>query len=271
MNVKLYKDRNWLESKYSKDNLSQREVARICKVKEDSAVNYWMKKFRIPIRSHSESSHLANANHCNLSSEALEWINGELLGDGCVHAYNKYSALIVYSSKFPKYIKYVSNTLKSFGIKQAGKIHKQRDKKWNCFYYCYNSLCYEELLLLRQKWYPNNKKIVPRDIKLTPLLCRQWYIGDSHLEHPKDSRPNIVISTCGFPIPDVEFLKEKLINLGFKTTRYPNNNSIHISVHSTKEFLNYIGPCPVKDYQYKWDYYKKEKEVNTEIKVLPQG
>ncbi|GAJ16965.1 unnamed protein product, partial [marine sediment metagenome] len=38
---------------------------------------------------------------------------------------------------------------------------------------------------------------------------------------------------------------------GFQCTR-ESDNKIHISTKSTKDFLNYIGPCPVKCYEYKW-------------------
>ncbi|GAH48227.1 unnamed protein product, partial [marine sediment metagenome] len=118
----------------------------------------------------------------------------------------------------------------------------------------------EELLSIWKKWYPNRKKIVPRDIKLTPLTVRQWYIGDGCLVPHNSGRSHIILCTEGFPIADVKWLADKLINLGFKATQYVSNIS-HISVYSTEDFLNYLGPCPVKDYKYKWNYYKR-KEVN---------
>lgn len=113
-------------------------------------------------------------------------------------------------------------------------------------------------MVLRKKWYPKGKKIVPKDIVLTPLTIRQWYIGDGCLYRPpKNGRPRITLHTTGFPMLDVKWLIERLIKLGFKTTYQPHNNSIYISVYSVKDFLNYIGPCPVEDYQYKWDYYNQ--------------
>ena len=62
------------------------------------------------------------------------------------------------------------------------------------------------------------------------------------------------LSTCGFSISDVEWLISQLNELGFKATRMSSNNVIHISTYSAKAFLNYIGKCPVKCYQYKWNY-----------------
>ena len=77
-------------------------------------------------RNMSEAFHSARGNHCKLSQEAIEWISGELLGDGCLQSQSKYSALFSYTSKYWEYINYVADTLKSFGIEQIGKIYKYR-------------------------------------------------------------------------------------------------------------------------------------------------
>ena len=257
---KLYRNKEWLERKYIGEEKSDRQIANEYGV-VSGTVGYWRKKFNIITRNRGEAIHLAKANHCTLSSEAIEWINGELLGDGRLMSYSKYSAQFAYGSKFFDYCKYVSETLNSFGINQCGKINEHYYKEMNCYTYFYGSLYYEELLPIHKKWYLYGKKIVPRDLELTPITCRQWYIGDGSLQLPKclTFLPYIVLCTCGFSIDDVEFLKEKLNNLGFKATRYNCNNLIHISTKSTKNFLSYIGPCPVNFYQYKWDYYKKRR------------
>lgn len=188
--------------------------------------------------------------------KAIEWINGELLGDGCLRSRHSCSACFSYASKYSEYIQYVSDKLESFGIERVGKIRKYYHKKYNCPNYCYCSRDYKKLISIFQQWYPEGKKIVPKDIELTPLTCRQWYIGDGSLSKETRwyGRSAIKLATCGFSIPDVNWLIKKLNILGFKLKRQPFNNSIRISVHSTKDFLDYIGKCPVKCYQYKWAY-----------------
>jgi len=250
---KKYYGRQWLNQKYIEEKLSITKIAKICKVGY-TTIKYWLKKYDIPIRSEGEAVHLAKANHCNLNQKAREWINGELLGDGCLMSYSPYSTMFQYSSKYREYIQYVSDTLKSFEIEQAGKIIKRQDKKCDCYFYQYASRCYVELLPIRKRWYPHGKKIIPRDIKLSPTTLRQHYIGDGSLGHLKYSRPYIRLSTDSFPIPDVEWLVKQLNRLGFNTKRQLSSNVIRISAHSTKEFLNYIGKCPVSCYQYKFNY-----------------
>lgn len=248
-----YYDRQWLYQKYIEEKLSITKIAEICGV-GCTTIKYWLKKYSIPIRSESEAVHLALANHCNLTQKAREWINGELLGDGCLMSPSPYSAMFQYGSKYREYIQYVSDTLKSFGIEQAGKIIKRQDKRWECHFYQYCSRCYVELLAVRKRWYPYGKKIIPRDIKLSPITLRQHFIGDGSLGHLKYSRPYIRLSTNSFPIPDVEWLVEQLNKLGFKSKRQLSSNIIRISAYSTKEFLNYLGNCPASCYRYKFNY-----------------
>jgi len=249
--IKKYQNKEWLENKYQEQILSQKDIGKICKV-AGNTIGYYLRKFNIPIRSRGEYQHLATGNHCNLSQKTIEWINGELLGDGCLQSRSPWSARFTYSSKHKEYIEYIRDTLKYFGIKQAGKIYKIYHKERNYYDYRYESRCYIELLSIRKQWYPKGKKIVPKDIKLTPITCRQWYIGDGYLIYQKKHKTRIRLATCGFLISNVNYLIRKLKELDFKIARQPHSNIIGISSYSTKNFLDYIGRCPVKCYQYKW-------------------
>ena len=185
-------------------------------------------------------------NHCHLSKEALEWINGELLGDGHLNCRSACSARFVYASKHFEYINYVSNTLAGFGIIQSGKIQKRIAT------YKYASLSYSDLFDIWLAWYVYGSKQIPKDLELTPVVCKQWYIGDGNLSAFGHRIPSVRLATCGFSITDVLWLVTKLNHLSFKSTYQQNNNTIHISAYSTKEFLKYIGDCPTECYKYKW-------------------
>ena len=248
-----YLDREWLNDKYWKEGLSINEIAELCKVGY-AIIWYWLNKLGIPRRSQSEANHLARGNHCILLFKSIEWVNGELLGDGYLRSDTIYSARFAYTSKHLEYIQYISDTLKSFGIEQSGKIREEYNKNQGNHSYRYHSLHYEELYPIYKRWYPKGKKIVPKDIKLTPLTCRQWYIGDGCLQHSKRMMKFIVLHTNGFKPNDVEWLKNRLTKMGFISTRRLSDNAIGISAYSTKGFLDYIGDCPVDCYRYKWKY-----------------
>ena len=247
-----YRNKNWLYEKYIKEELSTTQIAKLCKI-TDVIVGQWLKRFNISCRSLGESVYLSKANHCQLSKKAINWMEGELLGDACIFSGSPYTAFFSYSSQYQEYIDYVINTLQSFGIR-CGKVQKRYHKKSNTYSYSFHSYTYKELLDIRKHWYPKGIKIVPRNIKLNSLMVRQWHTGDGCLKHHKEGRPNIELNTCGFSISDVEWLVKQLNKLGFKAMRWAFHNTIGISTKSTKAFLNYIGSSPTKCYNYKFDY-----------------
>ena len=92
---KLYRNKDWLNNIYLKEKLSTTKIAKICNV-SDETIRCRLKKNNISCRSISESVHLAKTNHCNLSIEAINWIYGELLGDGCLQPISPFSARFQY-------------------------------------------------------------------------------------------------------------------------------------------------------------------------------
>mgnify|MGYP001636530336 CR=1 FL=1 len=228
-------------------------------------IRRWMERYNIPSRSSGEGSHLVQGNHCEISSGLQEYLDGELLGDGGLFSHSQYSATFSYCSKHLEYLKYVKNTLLNYGVRQSGNIITQQVKrvtgdKLDADYYYYQSLCYAEFLPYYERWYPNGKKSVPKDIKLTVTTLKFWYIGDGTLIHAPNSRDSIRLCTMGFSIPDVKFLVTQLSELGFKVTHQPAHNTILISTESTLDFLTYLQGSPVDCYKYKWDYQDNRKQ-----------
>lgn len=223
-------------------------------------VMYWMKKFGILTRSISEACRIARSNHVDLTPMTLEFLNGLLLGDGHLDNH-KWSAAYYHSSKHKDYLKWLSKKLVHFGIFQSGKIIRQeRDSRFpeNKIYHIvafhYASHCFVELKTLQSKWYLKNgdklRKIVPKDLVLTPETCLSWYIGDGSLTWDG----GIILSTMGFEVSDIRFLIESLKSLGFKSSVRACCTT-RIWTRSAKNFLNYIGPCPEdieSIYGYKW-------------------
>ena len=246
----IYKDKNWLINKYWKNKLDQNQIASLGNCHSITILR-WMQKLNIPVRTKSEAAYKVAGNYLDLSLEAMDFINGELLGDGCVVSYSKSSAQFNYSSKYEEYLNWLSIQLNKYGIKQSGKIHKCYTK-WGLAYQ-YQSCSYKPLQILRKKWYPNGKKIIPKDIKLTGLSCRQWYIGDGSLEHNKRGKDGIRLATNGFRKRDVLFFINLMGKKGIKAKRL-KSNVIRISTISTKDFLQFIGDCPISCYKYKWQY-----------------
>lgn len=264
MERELYKHRRWLKSQYEKK--SSNEIAKKCGVK-GTTIRWWLHKFKIKIRSLSEAHSLAQSNHVNLTKEALEFLVGNLLGDGHLAIQSKVSAWYSNGSKFKSFSEWLSDRFSSYGMEQLGKICKCSDKvpgyNKKHTYFNYASKHYIELKEIHKKWYRKARederyktgrqrkwiKILPEDLKLTPLVCLMWYLGDGHLNKVGKY---ILMCTNGFEKEEVARLAAMLNGLGFTGWRQNCNNSIYIPTKSTKDFLNYIGPCPIECYNYRW-------------------
>ena len=101
----------------------------------------------------------------------------------------------------------------------------------------------------RKEWYPNGIKIVPHSIKLTPIVVLHWYIGDGSIS---DSN-GITLCTDSFDESSIFFLLQELLQLNFDPIHSEKRNRIIIPNRRVREFLSYIGKCPVESYEYKWN------------------
>lgn len=267
--AKLYRNADWLRKAYEKKSSNQ--IARECCV-DGVTIRNWLRKFSIPVRGRAEAASLRQSNHVVLTAKALEFLIGELLGDGHLESFNLFSAGFMRGSSYESFIEWISRQLASFGIEQVGRIYRQisrfpgRGK--DCIGFHYSSKKYVELKPLHSKWYRKARedekgsasrqrrwvKIIPKDLKLTPLACLMWYLGDGCVNNR-----SVNLNTHGFSVFEVDFLRDLLGKLGFETTRH-KSKVIHILTKSAKDFLNYIGPCPVECYKYRWQLGYKNKK-----------
>lgn len=287
---KLYKNKSWLETQYLKNKKSTPKIAARCNCTAPTVRN-WLKKFHIPVRSPCEAIWLVCSNHVNLIKRVKEFLEGELLGDGHLGHQSKRSSFYSHSSKSKRYLEWLSEELWRYGIEKVGKKRIYVRESWHTFpnrgnkliydvTFFYGSRSYVELKALWAKWYLENPiknvkpayiKIIPPDLELTPLVCRQWYIGDGSFSN--EYRYITLNTQCFakgdevFHRNDIDLLVFKLRKLGFKITRQANN--IHICTQSAKSFLDYIGPCPeaIKTvYGYKWgSFYKAHPELKKKL------
>ena len=124
---------------------------------------------------------------------------------------------------------------------------------------------------LRKRWYDTSvkpaKKIVPKDVNLSPLSLSVWYQGDGYLMNltsGKDyTHPAIGLSTQSFTYDECKFLARKLSELydfdvkvyemKYKSTG-KKRPVIYITGHvSVGRFLRITKPWMCKCFEYKWD------------------
>ena len=256
-------DRHWLEEQHVQNNLTQSQIGEMLGV-SGSTVGIWLKKYGV-----SKESPYTTGNHVHLTPNTLQFIEGNLLGDGALDAPSKISARYLHGSKFRSFLSnYLRPKLLKYGFKPSGQIYKDERT------YYFVTKAYRELADLWQKWYqPSTKKgrrfekHVPDDLILTPSVLREWHIGDGCLMRDSQRKNHSVravrLSTNGFTLPEVELLAEKLTDIGIQSTvRLQKNYSRPVGwvifltgLKSIIPFFDTIGSCPLElipIYGYKW-------------------
>jgi len=229
---------NYLIEEYKTNTIP--EIAIKLGVSTETVQEHYFPKYGIKKRSSGESLYL-KTKPANLTSLEFEIINGMLLGDGNLYVSNRYefrNASLQYTCHYME----VLNDVRYKVLERLGwhlKTNSYLDKRTNKRYtnYAIMSHSYPDLTILRNKWYPNGIKIVPKDLILTSETCYWWYLGDG-----TSGNSSLRLCTNGFTENDVKFLVSKMpIECNYYTTQGPMINII--KRRERRRFLDYIGPC----------------------------
>lgn len=108
-----------------------------------------------------------------------------------------------------------------------------------------NSVVWSEL---RNHWYKDNFKFVPRTIKLNPKILAWWYMGDGSSTWTLDKKSvSCTLSTQGFSKEDTLFLQQQLSNLSISTRiRYVKVKDS--TNHNTGWIINFSGQENVRNF-----------------------
>lgn len=199
----------------------------------------------IKIRSISEGVNLTltEKDHITLSKENEEILIGNLIGDGCLRKRDKETrARYSHVDKNSEYLVWLKSCFERDNITFSDiYIHK----KSGCF--ALQSHTFEVFNKYKSLFYPDKKRIVPQNIKLTPIILRQWYISDGS------------VATHGGryiakEIKDPTILLDELHKIfGNEVKYHQSSGKFYFPKSCVLDFLNYIGESPVDCYKYKWE------------------
>lgn len=217
------------------------------------AVYIKFRRANIRRRSMADSQSL-NANYISLSNELIDFINGLLLGDGCV-VYSPYKRSCTYShtDKNKDYLIWLKDQFLNFGVR-CGKIKSNSNNT-----YAIRTLYYRDFVVFRVLWYPDGKKKIPLDCLITPIGLFNWYIGDgSYYKHTNGRTGGDKVVICSeFDRDGRDGLSKQLNNIGISNTIY--KNALYIKAGGRKTFFNYITnhnfTIP-ECYKYKFNFSK---------------
>lgn len=220
-----------------------------------ASIRYFLLKNDIKIRSVKESvEKFAKKSDLILDDFFMQNFIGWILGDGGLRiCKNRINPYFTYTDLKKDHIDYVSSILYKYNIKHSINIHK----KSSC--YCIQSEARPEFHKIYNLFYgyeglnENNqkRKILP-NIILTPIILRNWYIGDGCSSKCARSFNHRGSITCKYKN---DFILNQFKNLfGDIKCYYDKRNSYkyHFNNKNLIKLLSYIGECPVDGYKYKW-------------------
>lgn len=183
-----------------------------------------------------------------LNKEQEEVLIGSMLGDGCLYKHKNSKNPYFYISRKLEdldYLNYQFEIFKSFSNYNDPKIFDILDKRTKKIYHqCkFVTRTCEVFKSYYEKWY-NNVKILPIDLKLTPLICAIWFCDDGTISRSKTcNRIKLKLSTHCFTKDENIRLKNILsstFNEYFGIVRDNGNFYITSADSGTKKFIKYI-------------------------------
>lgn len=176
-----------------------------------------------------------------LSIDNISIINGFMLGDFHIETISPYTARISSSFKYKEICDLAKSHLPVEYQKDGFSYSRGKQ------YFNIKTLGYSNFLDIRNLWYVDSFKRIPKNLILDQKSCYWWYIGDGHRRES-----GVQLSTDGFLLEDVDMLVQKLSYLGFQCNRHANNR-IYMREKSVKQFLNWISVLEIpKCYEYKF-------------------
>lgn len=247
-------DEEWLREQYIEKKRSAQDIADKYGCSDTSIYNA-LEHYNIETRKQE--------NHCNVTEKFLGLLDGTLLGDGWLTGGNTSAQYGIEQNNKP-YIKWMYNKFNNFNI--DGRIRKRtrtREETAESFgrtvpdnnkeftYHYFNTFYYKELKEQHIRWYPNNVKVIPKDIHITPLSMFIWFLEDGSAYW--GSTKKIHFYTNGFDKEYVIMLKNKLsdkidipsLSL-YETSKERGEQPVLIinRVDDMYKFINYILDIP---------------------------
>ena len=221
-------------------------------------------KSGVQLRSKSESVSMATAtldySQTFMSEDIIEWTDGFLLGDGLVNlsgrSKNKFmSARFSIDSSQKEWTTYAMSKFISYRPSEPKTYNQINEKTPNPIWQS-RTLTHPDIVSQAKRWYPDGKKHVPIDVRITPTSLMLWYLGDgSFCNHGESNGSSLRFATCGFlPEENETILMPKLKALGLSCHRCQNKNDIIIDAACTYRFFDIIGcESPIDCYKHKFE------------------
>lgn len=137
---------------------------------------------------------------------SMQLIEAALLGDGSIVPNGNGWKFVEGHRKDHNYAQVIHEWLGECAISLRSRTSGYGTKMLDA-----SSKSYTVLKSLRDKWYPDGKKLVPQDLSwIDDFAIAKWYMDDGHLVHDSDQQDRAAFATHGFSEDDVKRLANKL-------------------------------------------------------------
>lgn len=224
-----------------------------------ATIRYFLINNDITIRNVKESVKKFQK-ECNIIIDSFldENIVGWILGDGGMRIMkNSINPFFNYTDKKEDHILYISSILTKYGIKNninfnsnnsCYQLQSETRPEFHKYYDLFYG--YEGLNENNQK-----RKILP-NITLTPIILKNWFIGDGSSVKQNGTNNHKGQISCkyknDFIIDQLNKIHEDISVYSYKTATGTTCYTYHFSNKNFIKFLEYIGECPIESYKYKW-------------------
>lgn len=222
-----------------------------------------------------------NKSNISILNEARDYIDGLIISDGNIHC--KYARTGYYNQGclYREWLEFISNDLYEYNIictiDNGRFLTGGLNSKNGSVRYSLITKSYLEFRTMKDRWYSKYynvdeystrfwhldeetdewfiwKKIIPKDIILTPECVLNWYLGDGCISKYKyQNGYRIRLSTDGFSREDIIYLTDILSEVINIKCLISNKQIAIYKQSSIRSFLDYISDLPHPScYNYKF-------------------
>lgn len=207
-------------------------------------------------RGPTENTLKAKGNFCKpFSKNFISYLDGLLISDGSITKPNGCSVCSSYRQHCInlQWLKIIQSKFLLYGgIKSKIDVENYTNKIWNL-----RTLHYDQITTLRNRWYHNDVKIIPKDLDFSKDFMKNWIYGDGSL-----NKKTLTLATDSFSENDINWLVEKLnASLGITFRKNYRKESVSGEPQfrltlcfrdGLSKLYDYIGKCDVACFSYKW-------------------
>ena len=186
-----------------------------------------------------------------------ELFDAHMIGDGSLiyrHKNRDKHPSFSMCNKQEQYLIWLTTQMEIFNERPVwcrSAVDKRTGNLSECYYLI--ALQRPEFSIEYQRWYSNNgAKNIPLDVNVSKEFLLHWYIDDGSLA----THGGIYFAVDSYSRNRIEHLRDKLeVLTGCKIGIHKNGKGfrLYFAKKYREKFFNFIGPCPVVEYEYKWD------------------